>query len=504
MRKIFSKFNFRKILIFVLWISGTIAIFAGVSFAITRVNQNYVYFFIIFLYLINLIFVIIMINSKSYSDSKFSWILFILILPIFGHIFYLIFGLKSKSNRFQYLESIDKYEVNSYLDKATLNVKKTSDYEFHKLENFFKTKMLSCDFEFLDTGNKFFENLFKELKKTKKSISIITFIIKPGVFADKFIEILKEKAQQGIKVQWLIDDYGSILYKRKKINDLRKVGVEIYFINKIYWPVIWKKTFIRNHSKFIIIDSKMVFNGGSNISDEYAGFSKRFGNLIDLNYKISGPYVNNYILNFAKLWKFSSNTDIDIKESLFKDDSEKKYKNLALFCSENPFSPESKSEIYWTKLMQMAKYNIKIATPYFSVTKTLFNQIVLTLKSGIDVEIYIPGLPDKKIPYEVSLNELFKLKEYGLKIYIYSDHFVHTKMGLIDHKYAWSGSNNWDIRSMHMQFETMEIFSGLDTKFIENLFEQYKSKSRLLDSQEYLKKTNPIKTFVLNWIKPLI
>ncbi|SYV93112.1 Uncharacterised protein, partial [Mycoplasmopsis synoviae] len=52
---------------------------------------------------------------------------------------------------------------------------------------------------------------------------------------------------------------------------------------------------------------------------------------------------------------------------------------------------------------------------------------------------------------------------------------------------------------MHMQFETMEIFSGLDTKFIENLFEQYKSKSRLLDSQEYLKKTNPIKTFVLNW-----
>lgn len=68
----------------------------------------------------------------------------------------------------------------------------------------------------------------------------------------------------------------------------------------------------------------MVFNGGSNISDEYAGFSKRFGNLIDLNYKISGPYVNNYILNFAKLWKFSSNTDIDIKESLFKDDSEKK------------------------------------------------------------------------------------------------------------------------------------------------------------------------------------
>ncbi|SYV93110.1 Uncharacterised protein, partial [Mycoplasmopsis synoviae] len=46
----------------------------------------------------------------------------------------------------------------------------------------------------------------------------------------------------------------------------------------------------------------MVFNGGSNISDEYAGFSKRFGNLIDLNYKISGPYVNNYILNFAKLW----------------------------------------------------------------------------------------------------------------------------------------------------------------------------------------------------------
>lgn len=77
-------------------------------------------------------------------------------------------------------------------------------------------------------------------------------------------------------------------------------------------------------------------------------------------------------------------------------------------------------------------------------------------------------------------------------------------MGLIDHKYAWSGSNNWDIRSMHMQFETMEIFSGLDTKFIENLFEQYKSKSRLLDSQEYLKKTNPIKTFVLNWIKPLI
>ncbi|MFL1059846.1 cardiolipin synthetase, partial [Mycoplasmopsis synoviae] len=66
-------------------------------------------------------------------------------------------------------------------------------------------------------------------------------------------------------------------------------------------------------------------------------------------------------------------------------DSEKKYKNLTLIWSENQFSPESKSEIYWTKLMQMDKYNIKIGTPYFSVTKTLFNQIVLTLKSWIDV-----------------------------------------------------------------------------------------------------------------------
>ncbi|WAM02900.1 phospholipase D-like domain-containing protein [Mycoplasmopsis felis] len=91
------------------------------------------------------------------------------------------------------------------------------------------------------------------------------------------------------------------------------------------------------------------------------------------------------------------------------------------------------------KLISNAKKSIKISTPYFSVSEAIYKQIILALKSGVDITVFIPGLPDKKLVYQISIWQLRKLMKYGLKVRVYNEHFLHSKLGVVDDqlKLSW-------------------------------------------------------------------
>ncbi|UWW01453.1 phospholipase D-like domain-containing protein [Mycoplasmopsis felis] len=111
--------------------------------------------------------------------------------------------------------------------------------------------------------------------------------------------------------------------------------------------------------------------------------------------------------------------------------------------------------------MSNAKKSIKISTPYFSVSEAIYKQIILALKSGVDITVFIPGLPDKKLVYQISIWQLRKLMKYGLKVRVYNEHFLHSKLGVVDDQLStWVGTNNMDSRSMYSQYETMDVITG--------------------------------------------
>ncbi|WP_027121304.1 phospholipase D-like domain-containing protein [Mycoplasma leonicaptivi] len=479
---------------------------SGIVFLVNRIGEQYIYTFFVALYLSNVVFIFIIYSQQRNDQAKFSWIYLLILIPIIGHIAFLAFGLVLKNKHELKINQDPKYFLSSYKEDFGISEVNTYVPEIEKYKKISNSIASYADFKMYSEGYHFYNDLLENLKKAKKNIFIVTYIIKNSEISNELIEIIKKKQEEGVDIKWLVDDFGAIGNQKKKLMKLTKKNkIKIKIIGKIYYPFIHSNSFSRNHQKFIIIDNEIVFSGGNNISDEYASLSKKYGHWIDVNYKITGPYVNQYNILFCKFWKIITKEELQVTTYLKKYDYTKNYHSSALLTQDSPSLDYSTAENFWLTILSNAKHNIKIATPYFSLTNALEKQLIIALKSGIDITIYFPGLPDKKFVYKISLSQLSKFIPFGLKIKIYDNHFLHSKMGVVDDKYGWLGTNNLDSRSMFSQYETMDIVSGNVINDMQEIFKDYDANSSLLQEHFNLsKKYNKIEKFVFDWFKTLI
>ncbi|EGV00542.1 cardiolipin synthetase [Mycoplasmopsis columbina SF7] len=472
------------------------AVLIGIFYGAYKVNRNYFIFFVFLTYGLNAIVTLIIFNQTRSELSKLSWLLIIIVFPLVGHAAYFAFGSKYKNKREKKLVKDPTYQLKTY--QHLFQTKSLSNDQFEHLINLNGGVALDANYKFYQHPGDYFTELYENLKEAKKHIFIISYIIKPGEILDELVEILKEKANQGVKIYWLIDDFGrTLVNKQKHLKKLLNHGnIEIVFISKVFYPFIHSQNFYRNHQKFYVIDSEIVFAGGCNISDEYVGLSKKYAHWIDLNYRLIGPQINAYILLFLRSWKLWANK----KTSLVNDPQhffnfntvnlDKDALSSSLLVHESPVYDTSHLEYNLLGMFALAKKSVRIVTPYFSIPSSLFNMLKMLLFAGIEVEVYFPGYPDKKVFWKASLNMLQKLEKYGLKLYLYKDGFLHTKCGLIDDKIAFVGSSNTDMRSMYAQYEIMDIVKGQAVEEIKNIIDTYQSKSILNSDNPINNKTN--------------
>ncbi|UUD35876.1 phospholipase D-like domain-containing protein [Mycoplasmopsis citelli] len=500
-------FNLSRFVIFIVFFLLFAGFITAVVFLTYRVNYLYFYLWVGVVYILNALFVFIIHSQRRPTATKLSWIYAILLFPIVGHLVFLVFGLIFRNKNEQKINQDPKFNISYYQQKNTIATLHRHPEELSHLEKLDNNLSLPGDIEFFQEGYHFYERLFEALKKAKKSIYIVSFIIKSSEIFDQLEKIIKQKLKEKVKVKWILDDLGVMFFPKRRIKKLKSKGLEYQILGKIYYPLLNSNSFLRNHEKLFIVDSEYVFTGGNNISDEYASLSKKYAHWVDMNYKLSGPIINKYNLHFAKFWKIVSGKDIkDLEESLYKNTKKlSTYKNDVIQVSDSPNLDYSVAEYYWIKIISNAKKSIKIATPYFAISESLKNAIVLALKSGVEVTIYFPGLPDNKVAHKISLSQLEILRQYGLIIKLYNQVFMHSKMGLVDEQIAWSGSTNMDNRSLYSQYENMDIFCGESVKEVMRIFEDYDQKCLELQEIKGLNLNhNKFEKFIFDWLKPLI
>ncbi|MEE3928199.1 phospholipase D-like domain-containing protein [Mycoplasmopsis ciconiae] len=481
-----------KIAIFVIELVIIFLYLVGLFLLIYNLNVYFFYIFILTLYLLNVFTMIMIWKQNRENSSKISWIVFFILFPIIGHFFYFTFGLSYVNKQELKLTQDKSYYYSFYNSQSHFTNEDTETdnclLDYAKISN---SNLLPAKFNMYYQGYEFFNVLIDNLEKAQENIDIVTYIIKPGDSTSIFLKTLLKKANQGVKIRWLIDYFGSGFMSNKYFKPLKKhPNVEIHYIGKIYYPFIVSKSFYRNHQKFIIIDNLKVYSGGNNISDEYVSFSKKYGHWIDLNYCVTGPYVNLYINHFSRFYKIVTYKEDDptTKFKYYNSEDLQKYNSNAVLVTDSPVLSYSEAESVWLKAFANAKSSIKISTPYFSITTALWKQLIIALKSGVSVEIYIPGSPDKALIYEISVNEIKELVKYGLKVYVYNDHFLHSKLGLIDNKFGWFGTNNFDKRSMFSQYESMDLVQGEVIQDLINIFEEYKNNCSTISESEIVNK----------------
>jgi cardiolipin synthase len=411
-----------------------------------------------------IIAVSILLGNKK-MESKIAWTMFVLFVPIIGFLFYMILGIEY--NRFSKFDR--KIEFDKDIDKLTAKQMDDIGIIINKLGNkkdivdliykFNKSPVsLNNKTEVLTNGDVKFKRLFEELRNAKSFINIEYFIIKEGKIFDELKQILIEKAKEGIEIRILYDDFGCLDLPNKVLKEMQCYGIKTSCFNKINFKLFRPSINYRNHRKIVIIDDKVAFIGGLNIGDEYAHLDKYYGFWRDTHLLISGSAVRDLNMIFVKDWYHTTN-ELLIEKKYLTDYKIENEKSAIQIVSDGPDSDLGIMRGTFFKMINRATKRIWITTPYLILDNELISALKVAALSGIDVRIIVPGIPDKgkKVIYKATEAYFSELLEYGVKIYKYTDRFIHSKILIIDDDVASIGTVNFDYRSFDLHFEVTAI-----------------------------------------------
>ena len=398
---------------------------------------------------------IYVLSSDIHGQAKAMWVLFLLLCFSFGYVIYFLSDKKIlfRKARLKYANIEQQHKQNGgqlNISRITNQEEKTVAQYLYNVGNFIPS--LNSRVNYLSSGNKVFDSVIEELQKATQFIFIEYFILSNGVLFNRIFDILKQKARQGIDIRIIYDDMGSHnTLKRRTKKEIRNAGIKLECFNRLV-PVFNIALNLRDHRKIIVIDGKVAYTGGVNLSDEYINEKRMHGYWKDCGVKIEGEAVDNLTVSFLKQWEFLTQRVECFKKFTNKADRFVENGVVIPFVSGPNYSCSIAKDIY-ASLISSANKILYIMSPYFIPDETITNLLIQKARSGVDVRLILPDVADKKFVYIVSRNNAEKLLTHGIKVYTMKSCFVHSKVVLTENS-AVVGSINMDLRSFFQQFES--------------------------------------------------
>lgn len=453
MKKVFRFVFSRAVILSLLLLAQLLLIWR----AVVNLSENYIYFYLVSL-IVGAICGILILNSKGNAAYKIAWLFPIIVLPLFGSVMYIIFGghelAKYKRKKMLFLTDRAKELVQTYANTPLMLSNPDACRQSLYLHNYAYCPLYeNTKTVFLPSGEKKFEVLLKELKQAKKYIFMEYFIIRSGQMWDEVLEILKEKAASGVDVRLVYDDYGCLMSLPAKYpREMAEYGIKCRVFNPIK-PILSPRLNNRDHRKICVIDGLVGFTGGINFSDEYINKKKRFGYWKDTALMLHGEAVQSLSAMFINMWEYVSGERLKLEDYIPSDSGVHERTGYVQPYADNPVDDEPVGQNVYMNMINSARHYIWITTPYLIIDDEMITALTLASKSGVDVRIVTPGIPDKKLVYDVTRSNYTQLVEAGVKIYEYTPGFIHAKMFVCDDLYATVGTVNLDYRSLFLHFE---------------------------------------------------
>lgn len=413
---------------------------------------------------ISVVFIVIMVlylfNCDFDAEVKLTWLMVIMLLPVFGTMLLLYtqieIGHRAIKVRLQQLieetrESIPQSEealrglAEESPESAELAhyIGRTGCYPVYR----------NTEVTYFPLGEDKFQELLKQLKKAEHFIFLEYFIVEEGLMWGKVLEILAEKAAEGVEVRILYDgtcEFSTLPHDYPK--RLQKLGIQC----KMFAPL---KPFVsthynyRDHRKILVIDGHTAFNGGINLADQYINRVEKHGHWKDTAVMLQGEAAASFTLMFLQMW------NLDEKKTEFQ-----KYldcsvgmqwnaKGYILPFGDYPLDRDKVGERVYMDILNQSHRYVHIMSPYLILDGEMKAALQFAAERGIDVKIILPGIPDKKIPYALAKTHYASLLKSGVQIYEYTPGFVHAKVFVSDDCKAVVGTINLDYRSFYHHFE---------------------------------------------------
>lgn len=437
-------------LMLVLIILQLIGLLIGIWWLSDKLEYVYALHFVL-----TLVIIIWIINRETNPSFRMTWIILVTMVPVAGGLLFLFahFLPSSKRLRQQILDArknlMPRLIANrSQPDLSQLPV--NSRNLLHYLGSFNYLAYQQTTAHYFDSGEATFEMMLRQLKQAKKFIFLEYFIITTGKMWLEIYEILKDKAHQGVDVRLIYDGRSLFGVPHDFVKTLAKDQIKCQVYGPL-GPFLLTTKNSRDHRKMMIIDNRVGFVGGMNLADEYINQTAPFGKWKDSGLMIDGEAVSSLTSSFLEMWQALDQSRENLASFITTHDRQSTA--IMVPIASLPEAKENIIETVYLNLINQANSTISIATPYLILSDELVLALTSASKRGVTVNICLPGIPDKKIPFCIACSYYRRLLAAGINIYEFQPGFLHDKSIIIDEMTSIIGSINFDYRSFYTNFE---------------------------------------------------
>lgn len=462
--------------------------------------------------------VLYLLNSEIDPTAKITWLVLIMIVPLLGAVLLLYtqmdIGHRAIKKRLQ--EILDETEDCILQSQETLRKLMEENRETAMLAHYIgRTGCYPVydhtDVKYFPIGEDKFKELLVQLQKAEHFIFLEYFIIDEGLMWGKILEILVEKAKQGVEIRVMYDgtcEFALLPHDYPK--RLQELGIKC----KIFLPAtpfVSTHYNYRDHRKIVVIDGHTAFTGGVNLADEYINHVERYGHWKDTAIMLQGQAVKSFTLMFLQMWHVDKNTKeyrkfLELPAANFRQNA-RLDNGYVLPYGDSPLDNDKVGERVYIDILNHAHQYVHIMSPYLILDGEMENALKFAAERGVDVRLILPGIPDKSIPYALAKTHYMSLLKSGIKIYEYTPGFVHAKVFVSDDRKAVVGTINLDYRSLYHHFECAAyLYRASCITEIEQDFQDTMAKCREV-TPETVKKTRwtwKIEGAVMKFMAPLM
>ena len=432
----------------------------GVLTAMVLAFSRYFVYFYAACIILTVAAVIWIVASRSHPDYKIAWIVPIMAFPVFGGLLFLLFG-GGRLNRHirTRLQQMDDLQREALGNMSLTTMPVTDESALAQSRYIARASLYPPHDHTVTTyyplGEDLFKGMLEALEQAEHYIFLQYFTIQEGDMWGAILEILERKAAAGLDVRVLYDDLGCLITLPKHYDrTLRARGIACKVFNP-FRPVATLRLNNRDHRKLCVIDGHTAFTGGINLSDEYINRVARFGHWKDSGIRVQGAGAWNLAVMFLSTWCISEAGQDDFTP--YRPDPAQiaavPTDGMVQPFMDTPLDNEAVSATIYLNLISRANRYVYITTPYLIIDHAMNDALCTAARSGVDVRLIVPHIPDKRRVFEVTRAHYVPLVEAGVKVYEYLPGFIHSKTIVSDDKFGVVGTINLDYRSLFLHFE---------------------------------------------------
>lgn len=415
------------------------------------------------------VMVVYLLNSTMNPTAKITWLIVIMLLPVFGVLLYIYtqsdIGHRALKRRIN--EIIADTKENLWQDEEVMGRLTKENRGVASLAHYMQRSGAHPVFDktevtYFPLGEDKFEEMLRQLLAAQHFIFMEYFIVDEGLMWGSVLEILAQKAAAGVDVRLMYDgacEFALLPHDYPK--RLEKLGIKCKMFAPVS-PFVSTHYNYRDHRKILVIDGHTAFNGGVNLADEYINQTVRFGHWKDTAVMLKGEAAKTFTLMFLQMWQIDEGRDESIHFLSYPVSPKKEAEGFVIPYGDCPLDNDKLGERVYMDILNRSLEYVHIMSPYLILDGEMETALKFAAERGVEVILILPGIPDKKIPYALAKTHYASLLDSGVKIYEYTPGFVHAKVFVSDAKEAVVGTINLDYRSLYHHFECATYLYGTE------------------------------------------